>query len=185
MFKSTGYFIRICIYINSSSAMSDSFFNLHCVVVVASKLLYRPRHEEISHGRRTYTIILDKTQTFHVFENFSSPQMKRNQITYYHQKVNVRVASGFPSRLKILGNQEISRRSLKYYDLIVSTHPAIPKANFDICARKSQIIISKTFLKKTYFIQFCEFPCYLLSRIVLFNICLTDYFPAVGVRYIA
>ena len=61
MFQSTGYFIRICIYINSSSAMSDSFFNLHCVVVVANKLLYRPRHEEISHGRRTYTIILDKT----------------------------------------------------------------------------------------------------------------------------
>ena len=35
-------------------------------------------------------------------------------------------------RLKVLGKQEISRKSLKCLDLMVNTQPAIQNANFGI-----------------------------------------------------
>ena len=52
------------------------------------------------------------------------------EVDYYHQKVNVRFASRVAERLKILGNKEISRKSLKYFNLMASTQLSTQKPNF-------------------------------------------------------
>ena len=75
------------------------------------------------------------------------------ELDYYHEKQNVRVTHELSNdlRLSILQNQEISWKFLKCLDLITSTQPATLKANFEICARKSQKISFKTLHRKTYF----------------------------------
>ena len=54
-------------------------------------------------------------------------------------------------RLRILENQKISRKFLKYLGFLASTQPVNPKANIDICARKSRKVSCKTFHRKTCF----------------------------------
>ena len=58
---------------------------------------------------------------------------------------------------RILGNQEISRKSLECLDTTASTQPATQKPNFNILRKKSHTVNCKTFHKKTYFAQFREF----------------------------
>ena len=56
------------------------------------------------------------------------------ELDYYHQKLNVRVASRVSERLK---NQEISRKILIYLDLMTGTQPATQKPNCDVFWKKS------------------------------------------------
>ena len=79
--------------------------------------------------------ILDKAfgEFFTFQHNFSSPQVKRNQIIItrkYEYELPHEMLSDL--RLRILGNQEISRKSLKCLDLIASTQPSNQKPNFDV-----------------------------------------------------
>ena len=49
----------------------------------------------------------------------------------------MRVASRVAERHE-LGSYEISRKSLKWLDLMASTKPTTQKTNFDICAKNSE-----------------------------------------------
>ena len=70
---------------------------------------------------------------------------------------------------------------------MVSTQPTTQKTNFDICAKKSQKVSSKTFHIKTCFVSmlirnntllilnFCWFLCNVLYKVIYaMNICLPD-----------
>ena len=80
--------------------------------------------------------------------NFTLSEIEQD---YYHQKVNVRVASRVAERLKYqglrkLGNFKKDPETVGFdYD-----YPAChPKTNFDIFAKKLQKISCKTFHRKT------------------------------------
>ena len=51
-------------------------------------------------------------------------------------------------RLRILGNKETSRKSLKYLELMTSSQPVTHKGISDICARKSRKWSVKYFIEK-------------------------------------
>ena len=71
---------------------------------------------------------------FHFLARFLSTTSD-TELDYYHKKKSVRVASRVPKRLKpfqILGNLEISRKSLKYLDPKVSIQLATPKPVFEV-----------------------------------------------------
>ena len=53
--------------------------------------------------------------------------------------------------LRILGEEKISEKSVKYLDLMASTHPDCQKGNFDIYAKKSPNISYKKLHTKTCF----------------------------------
>ena len=74
------------------------------------------------------------------------------ELDYYHQKVNVRITSRVNDlQLRDLGKKETLRKSLECLDFMVSIQPATLKVNFDIGARKSRKISSKTFHGETDF----------------------------------
>ena len=58
-------------------------------------------------------------------------------------------------KLKMLGNKEILKKSLKCLELTAYTQPATQKTDFESCARKLQKIYCKTFHRKTFFTYFC------------------------------
>lgn len=59
---------------------------------------------------------------------------------YYHQKAILPISTRVAERCRILGNQEISKKSLKTLELTAIPQPAIQILNFDRCARKLQNI---------------------------------------------
>ena len=77
------------------------------------------------------------------------------ELEYYHKKVNVGVVEQL--QLRVLENQEISRKSLKYLDLMVVTEPSTQKPKFDVFLLKIAKYRLKTFHRKTYFALFYEF----------------------------
>ena len=78
---------------------------------------------------------------FTFYHNFSSPQVKRNQIIITTKKV-YELPHKLPNklRLRILGNQENSRKSLKCLDLMVSTQSFNQKPNFLVKSRKKSAV---------------------------------------------
>ena len=70
---------------------------------------------------------------FHVLAQFQFTKSEA-ELDYHQQKVNERVASRVVERLRILGNSEISEKSVKWLYLM-----ATQEATFDICTRKSAI----------------------------------------------
>ena len=56
-----------------------------------------------------------------------------------------------PNNLRILGNCEISKKSLKSLELMASLQPATQKPNLDRLARKLQKICWEIFQRNTYF----------------------------------
>ena len=68
-------------------------------------------------------------------------------------------------RLRILGNSEISRKSLKNLELMASGQLATQKSNFNNCAQKLQKICLKIFQRSSYVTQLCEFAYNILSMI--------------------
>ena len=113
------------------------------------------RLEKILHailGSKTYA-------DFFRFQHSSSlPQVKRNQLIFTRKRV-YNLSRGLTNNLelRVFGNLELSRKSLKCLDLMESTQPDNQKANFDIFARKSPKISCKTFHTKTYSTQCCQF----------------------------
>ena len=87
--------------------------------------------------------ILDKISGdfFTFYHNFSSPQVKRNQIIITTKKV-YELPHKLPNnlRLRILGNQENSRKSLKCLDLMVSTQSFNQKPNFLVKSCKKSAV---------------------------------------------
>ena len=71
------------------------------------------------------------------------------ELDYYRQNANVRVVSRVTEQFT--ENQEISRKSLTYFELIAITQLVIQKTKFDGCAKKLQQISCKTFHRKIYF----------------------------------
>ena len=73
---------------------------------------------------------------------------------YYHQTVNIGVASRGAEQLWVLENKKNSRKRLKCLQLKESTQWAAQKENFDSCARKLRKISCKTFPKKNNLLDF-------------------------------
>lgn len=63
---------------------------------------------------------------------------------HHHQKAILPISSRVAERRRILGNQEISKKSLKTLELTAIPQPAIQILNFDRCARKLQNIYCKS-----------------------------------------
>ena len=80
---------------------------------------------------QNYNLGQNVCRLFHILTQFPLTKGKA-ELDYYHQKVNIRVASRVTERLKTqdLGNQEISRKLLKCLELKASTQVAILKENF-------------------------------------------------------
>ena len=72
----------------------------------------------------------------------------------YHRKVNVRVVSQVAEWLKIydLVYQEISKKFLRYLELIAGTQINFEIANFDNDTRKLQKISCKVFHRRIYLV---------------------------------
>ena len=104
-------------------------------------------------------------------QNFSSTQVEWNQIIIT-KKLMYKLPHQLSNdlRLRILGNQKISRKSLKHSYLMAITQPTTRKPNFDVFGNNWQKISSKAFHRKTYFALFCEFVHNLLSKIVAIKI---------------
>ena len=87
------------------------------------------------------------------------------ELDYYHYRVSVRVAEGLTFR--ILGNLEISRKSLKCSEVTASAQLATRIESFDNCTKKLQKITFKTFHGKTYFVYFENLSTMFCPRFLL------------------
>ena len=99
---------------------------------------------------------------FHVLPQFSSPQMKQNQVIITRKwmcELPHELLNGL--RLRILGYKEISRKSLKCLDLMVSTQMTTQKPNFD----KSRKISSKHSIEQPILPNFVKFSTTFCPRL--------------------
>ena len=89
---------------------------------------------------------------FHVLAQFLFTK-RAMELDYYDQKGNVQVAPKLSKNIymRIFGNYEISRKSLKCFYLMASIQPVSQKVNFDVCSRIFRTINCKMFRRKTYF----------------------------------
>ena len=77
---------------------------------------------------------------FHHLEKFLFTTSESKPDYYYHQKAILPISTRVAERCRILGNQEISKKSQKTLELTAIPQPAIQILNFDRCARKLQNI---------------------------------------------
>lgn len=106
----------------------------------ASKLLQNTYRKSLNHGKNIQSL-------FHILAQFP-PTTSESELDYYHQKVNIRVASRFTEQLKtqVSGNQEILIKSQKCFE----TQPATEMAHSGSCPKKLRKISCKTSHRKTY-----------------------------------
>ena len=115
------------------------------------------------------------------YQIFLSPQVKQCAIiTYKHGTYELPHKMLNDLKLRILGNKNVSRKSLKSVELEPSAQLATRNENFDSCATKLQKIVLLKILQKN-FAEFREFVNIALPKIlVLRNWCLL---LSIGVNY--
>ena len=82
---------------------------------------------------RAYNLGQNICRLFHFSAQFVFTTSE-TELDHYHQAVNVELPHELRNdlRLRILGNYEVSRKSLKCLDLSVSNQPSSQKSNFDV-----------------------------------------------------
>ena len=89
-------------------------------------------------------------------------------------------------RIRILGNKEINRKTLKCLDLMASTPPTTQKLNFDVFDKISQKISSKTFYRKSILLSFVNLSttfCLILFSCPILCFDTLQYFPSFAAEY--
>ena len=79
--------------------------------------------------------VQNNCRLFHVLAqfHFTTSELK---LDYYYQNLNARVSYRVVVQLRILGNQEVSRKSLQNLEFVASAQSANQKPNFDSSAKK-------------------------------------------------